>query len=125
MSLPIREIVVEKTPANVARMTWLQQAFPDSRYICIVRNGYAVAEGINRKGGKSFERAASHWQKVNTIMLEQLSHIKRFIQISYEDLTENPIETAKALAHFLDIDSAHLIAAMRNKRSMTLQRLKP
>ena len=38
-SLPICEIILEKTPAHTARMTWLQKAFPHSYFIGLVRNG--------------------------------------------------------------------------------------
>ena len=40
-------------------MRWLQEVFPNSCFIGVVRNGFAVAEGIKRKGEKPVEWIAS------------------------------------------------------------------
>ena len=43
-----KKVFLEKSIVNSARMTWLQDSFANSYFIFIVRNGYAVAEGIRR-----------------------------------------------------------------------------
>lgn len=101
---PVREIVVEKTPANVLRMTWLQKVFPGSCFIGVVRNGYAVSEGIRRKGKKDIARAARHWNRVNSIMAEQSEDINDFLWMRYEELTENTDHEMDRLAGFLGLD---------------------
>ena len=45
-----RAVLVEKSPPNTPRTRWLQANFENSHFLSIVRNGYAVAEGIVRKG---------------------------------------------------------------------------
>jgi hypothetical protein len=50
LGTPLSPRILEKTTANAVRMRWLHQAFPRSAFIGVVRNGYAVAEGIRRKG---------------------------------------------------------------------------
>ena len=42
-------ILLEKSPQNGARMPWLQDNFENAHFIALIRNGYAVAEGIRRK----------------------------------------------------------------------------
>ena len=101
---PARKIVVEKTPANVLRMTWLQNVFQKSCFIGVVRNGYAVSEGIRRKGEKDIVRAARHWNRVNSIMEEQSKDINDFLWMRYEELTENTDHEMERLAGFLKLD---------------------
>jgi len=117
MRVPLRENFVEKTPANTVRMLWLDNAFPHSYFIGVVRNGYAVCEGIMRKGKKDSTRAAKHWNKVNKILVENSSKVKNFLLLKYEDLTERPDEVADAIAEFLDIENSAFLKAMEQSFS--------
>lgn len=109
---PLRNKIIEKTTANSVRMLWLQAAFPNSRFIGLVRNGYAVVEGIRRKGEKSIERGAKHWNIVNKIMLEDSKKINHYMPIKYEDLVDKSENTINQLAEFIGIDKNKLIEAM-------------
>lgn len=100
---PAKEKILEKTTVNAVRMLWLQRAFPNSAFIGVVRNGYAVAEGIKRKGKKSVERGASHWARVNAIMAEDAGKVDRFLLVRYEDFVGMPEATLGRLATFLSI----------------------
>lgn len=104
--VPIKTIILEKTPANAVRMEWLQKAFPRSYFIGLVRNGYAVAEGIRRKGFKSLDRGARHWALVNEIMLQRANNVERFLEIRYEDLVNNYAESLDRLMGFIDISQS-------------------
>lgn len=100
---PQSPVILEKTPANVLRMEWLQKCFPNSYFIGLVRNGYAVAEGIRRKGKKSIGRAAKHWGEVNNILLVNAQNVTRYQEIRYEDLVTEPDKVAQQLADFVGI----------------------
>lgn len=113
MELPIKKIIVEKTTANAVRMLWLQEVFPNSYFIGVVRNGYAVTEGIRRKGHKSVERGARHWNEVNKIMVQDSQKIKNYFQLYYEDLVANSEQSIKLLADFVGIDYEKLQSSMR------------
>lgn len=102
---PDKPYLVEKTTANSARLRWLDAGFPDSYFIAIVRNGYAVSEGIRRKGGKDLERAARHWAAVNQRIREDGQRIQHYLSIRYEDLVENPRETLSIVAKFLGLNT--------------------
>ncbi len=108
------KVIVEKTPSNLLRMDWLQEAFPQAHFIGIVRNGYAVCEGIKRKGNKNFERAALHWNCVNKLLIENSKRMKHYLEISYENLCDFPEETAVKIASFLDIDPVQVITAVQS-----------
>jgi hypothetical protein len=105
-----RPIFLEQTPANAARTRWLQEHFQNAYFIGIVRNGYAVAEGIVRKAkpvhlkqGWSIEQAAYQWARSNEILCEDASHLEHFIWCKYEDLAENTEEEIQRILKFLEI----------------------
>ena len=104
-------MVVEKSTTNAVRMRWLQAAFPGSRFVGLVRNGYAVTEGIKRKGHKSVERAARHWRAVNEIMLLDAEEIQEFLLLRYEDLVSGEAQALGRLAAFLGIQEEELTGA--------------
>ena len=106
LELPIASVILEKTPANVVRAEWLQQAFPNSYFVGLVRNGYAVCEGIRRKGRKSLDRAARHWNLVNRSLVECSSRLRNYIEVRYEDLVDDPRRTTAELLSFLGITAA-------------------
>lgn len=114
LATPVKPIIVEKTPANIARIRWLQKAFPNSYFIGMVRNGYAVVEGIRRKGGKPIERGARHWNFVNKLMLDEAKHVQHYLEIKYEDLVDDPQACAAKLSEFLGIEIEHFNNALNH-----------
>lgn len=115
LSQPIAPVIVEKTPANVARMRWINQNFPTAHFIGLVRNGYAVCEGIKRKGRQPISHAAKHWARVNELMLEESAHVSKYLQISYEDITENPEQVSTNISEFLQLDKEKITESLQRK----------
>lgn len=109
---PISPMIVEKTPANVARMGWLDGAFPTAHFIGLVRNRYAVVEGIKRKGKQPIVHAARHWNAVNELLLKESSGVRRYLEVRYEDLVDQPEITARRIVDFLGLDNEAMSAAM-------------
>ncbi len=105
---PRETILIEKTTVNAVRMRWLQQVFPNSYFIGMVRNGYAVAEGIHRKGNKDYVRGSKHWAKVNETMLEDSKYVSNFMVMKYEDLVSEPYLALEKLVKFLGFENAVL-----------------
>lgn len=103
LKLPIQEIIVEKTTANAVRMAWLQENFPRSCFIGMVRNGFAVTEGIRRKGNKSVVRGARHWNKVNQLMLAEAANVDNFMLLKYEDLANKDPIVFQAIAKHIGL----------------------
>jgi hypothetical protein len=109
-------IVVEKSIANAVRMQFFQEHFPNSYFIYIVRNGYAVAEGIKRKanvmpenqaklGAKyPIEFPAKQWQTSIDVVERDRETIKNFLEISYEELTSDLKGTSLRVTNFLGIN---------------------
>jgi len=97
--------IMEKSPPDAVRSLWLQEHFSPAWFVGIVRNGYAVCEGIKRKkgGAINYERAARHWAKANEVMLNDSKKLMHFKLFRYEDLTENTEKTMQSLEKYLDL----------------------
>jgi hypothetical protein len=136
-----KTVFLEKSIVNSARMTWLQENFDNSYFLFIVRNGYAVSEGIRRqisravrgqtskgrwaaphirsqsKDSYPIEWCAEQWVTNNRIIENDAREIRFFKRISYEDLCEHPKETVSGIYAFLGLndESSTLSEARRWK----------
>ena len=105
-----KPVLLEKSPPNTARTRWLQKHFENSYFIGIMRNGYAVAEGISRKADPShlregwpIEMSAYQWKRSNEVLLNDAKHLKRFMWVKYEDLAENTGGVLSQISDFIGI----------------------
>jgi hypothetical protein len=106
-----RPVFLEKSPPNAARTRWLQRHFENAHFIGVVRNGYAVAEGIRRKAeprhlreGWPLDLCARQWNRSNELLLEDSAHLRNLVWVRYEDLTADPARELGRIFEFLDID---------------------
>lgn len=111
------KLVLEKSIVNATRIPFFNAFFQPAYFIYLVRNGYAVAEGIQRKSrpGKygntkfpekySFYQAAKQWQATHDVVQEAKGKVANFLEIRYEDLTENPTAALGKIANFLDVSA--------------------
>lgn len=102
-NFPSRKVLIEKTILNTARARWLQRHFPNSHFIVIFRNGYAVAEGIHRKEKHSLEIAARQWAVSNEILLNDLDYLEHKWVLRYEDLVSDPVKEMNLITDFLKL----------------------
>jgi hypothetical protein len=105
-----KPVLLEKSPPNGARTRWLQKHFENAHFIGLVRNGYAVSEGITRKGdpqhikgGWPIERSAHQWARSNEILQEDSEKLNHFIWIKYEDLVGDIRQTLGNITDFLGL----------------------
>jgi hypothetical protein len=97
-------IRLEKSPPNTLRSRWLQQHFAPARFLVLVRNPYAVCEGIARRRGHSIEEAAIHWRTVHEVLTEDMPHLAHSLVVRYEDFCESPLEELERVRMFLGLD---------------------
>ena len=97
-------IRLEKSPPNTLRSRWLQRHFAPARFLVLVRNPYAVCEGIARRRGHSIEEAAVHWRTVHEVLQEDMTHLNHHITVRYEDFCEQPLETLETIRGFLGVE---------------------
>jgi hypothetical protein len=110
------DVVVEKTISNVQRVDFLQQNFRDARFVHILRNGYAVAEGIRRKANLArwnnpekltqypMEMCARQWVASIRSVESAQANGAPIKTVRYEDLTEDPLAVMADIFRFVDVD---------------------
>lgn len=96
-------ILLEKSPPNTLRSRWLQRHFRPARFLVLVRNPYAVCEGIARRRGHSMTEAATHWRLVHEVLEEDMKYLDRCLLVRYEDICEQPEKELQAIERFLDL----------------------
>ena len=82
------KILLEKSPPNVIRADLLQNNFPNSYFIVMVRDPYAVSEGMRRRHGHNIERAAKHCGSVLRFQSRNLSILKNVVWFTYANLCD-------------------------------------
>lgn len=104
------KFLLEKSISNATRIRFFYEYFPSAKFIYIVRNGYAVAEGIRRQArprrwNKSYpqsnydiEDCIRQWVKSDNLISKDLEGIPHIL-LRYEDLCE---DMEKELAHISD-----------------------
>jgi hypothetical protein len=107
--------LLEKSVSNATRLLFLRAHFQPAYFIGIIRNGYAVAEGIQRrvkpwrlknnefKDQYPIELCAEQWKACEKIVSENSRKLDRFKLISYEDLTASPDRILREITDFLDL----------------------
>lgn len=108
--------LIAKGPADTLRARLIQAYFPDACFIAIVRNGYAVCEGIIRKRKYDHERpqykgllttikeAAEQWLRANFIIVSHQKFLRNYKIIRYEDLVRNPQKVLTSLLAFCGLN---------------------
>ncbi len=108
--------LLEKSIANAARLPFFQAHFQPAYFIYIVRNGFAVAEGIRRKArpgprgndqyGQHYpvELCAEQWVATDRLVQQDRAGLDHFLTIYYEDLAADPMGVTRRLTDFLGLD---------------------
>ena len=107
--------LVEKSISNATRLLFLQKYFEPAYFIYIVRNGFVVSKGIQKKAnykrwsspyqetGYPIELCAQQWKITDEIVERDEPLLRNLLQISYEELTECPKNTFNKITDFLDM----------------------
>ncbi|MCH4823803.1 sulfotransferase [Gramella lutea] len=108
--------LVEKSISNVCRVSFLNEQFQPAYFIHIVRNGYAVSEGIQRKAkiisGNEYEKqekypievCAKQWVDTLDVFEKEKENLKNVFEITYEEFTEDPDRLMKEITTFLGLE---------------------
>jgi hypothetical protein len=112
-----KERISDHSPQLVLRARALQGIFPDAYFVIIVRNGYAVSEGIKRKrfydpdrphmsGFETrIEDAAVQWREANRILLSYIDHkqLSKVMTVQYENLINNTKDVLIGVLKFCNL----------------------
>ena len=111
-----KSFLLEKSISNMTRLSFFNESFNPAWFIHIVRNGYAVAEGIHRKakvmeGNDDMKHekypyalCANQWVRSLQVFEENKSSLQNVIEIKYEELAENPSETINYILNRMGLE---------------------
>jgi hypothetical protein len=122
-------VLISKRIANNQRIPLLAAAFPEARFVHLMRDGRAVAYSLSRvdwwedgvvwwygdtprrwreQGGDPWELAARHWVRELTSIDEGLAAVApdRRFELRYEELVRAPIPVLKEVAEFAGLPDA-------------------
>lgn len=84
---------VEKSPVNLTRMRLLQQMFPLSQFIVVIRHPEAVAAAVAKWMDRPAPDLIDHWVQAHMRLLDDVARLHRVMVLRYEDLVARPDET--------------------------------
>lgn len=100
-----KPILLEKSPPNVVRVDMLKREFPDCKLIFMMRNPYAIVEGIMRGNPEAtLWQATAHTARIMEVQKRNIERNPDSLKFKYEDLTEYPAEITKEIENYLGID---------------------
>lgn len=102
-------IHLEKSPPNIIRAKDLQEFFSPTFFIAMIRNPYALCEGLYRRSNATMIEAANAWVTYAQYQKANIEQLNNLIFFKYEDLTEKTPEVKAQISKFLpeliDIDT--------------------
>lgn len=99
------EIWGDKTPAYLAHLPLLHEAFPPARFIHLVRDPRDRSLSVRRTWGKDILRAADRW-KTNVMQARRFAENHddvNLFEVRYEDLLDEPEGTLRRVCEFLSV----------------------
>lgn len=112
-----KPVLLEKSIANTTRIPFFSRYFDDVYFIHLVRNGYAVAEGIHRKadimqGNPRFKEneqypidlCARQWARSLELVEQTKAKADHFLEITYEAFTDEPDQVLRQLTDFIGVE---------------------
>jgi hypothetical protein len=94
----------EKTPMHAQHICLLADAFPDAKFIHIIRDGRSCAASFHRRWGFTPELTVYRWKHIVRDAQRQGSTLPdRYFELRYEDLTNDPECWLKKVCSFLQV----------------------
>ena len=124
-----KPILLDKSIPNIMRVDQLKEFFYPNHFICIVRNPYAICEGVMRRSNQSAEVAAMFTIKCLKYQMKNINLHKDIFLLSYEDLCDNTTITInkikKQIDELYDINPNQKFKAhnFKTKKSMRITNL--
>ena len=118
-----RPVLVEKSPPNLIMARFLQAAFPDARFVMVVRHP-AIVSLSTRKWARlrSVGALLDHWFAAHRLFEEDAPHLRHLLVVKYEHLVGEPERTLAEIAAFLDLDGEIPAGGIDTRRSAGYER---
>ncbi|MDE0950541.1 MAG: sulfotransferase [Halioglobus sp.] len=105
-----KPVLLEKSPPNLIRVDDILAHFQPVKFVVMVRNPYAHAEGLIRRNDMKLKRAANFSMMCLRTQMANVRKLDDVLVLTYESLVEDPVKACQQLAAFMphldDIDPA-------------------
>jgi len=118
-----RPVLVEKSPPNLLMTRFLQGAFPDARFVMVVRHP-AIVSLSTRKWARLRPLGAllDHWFVAHRRLEADAPCLRHLLVVKYEHLVADPERTLAGIAAFLELDGEIPAGGIDTRRSATYER---
>lgn len=96
-----KPILLEKSPPNLIRTRDILAHFHPVKFVVMVRNPYAQAEGLMRRNNWKVKRAANFSMMCLRTQLKNARELEDTLVLTYEALVQNPAQACQRLATFM------------------------
>jgi hypothetical protein len=95
----------DKTPMYVQHLGLLARAFPDARFVHVLRDGRDCAQSFHRRWNLSPLRSVWRWKKSVATGRRQGLQLGagRYMEVKYEELTSEPENRMRQVCNFLNL----------------------
>jgi sulfotransferase family protein len=100
-----RPVLVEKSPPNLIMTRFLQAAFPEARFVMVVRHPAVVSLATRRWARlRPLGALLEHWFAAHRLLEEDAASLRHLLVVKYEQLVGTPEQTLAEIAGFLDLE---------------------
>lgn len=96
-----KAVLLEKSPPNLIRTAEIVEHFQPVKFVIMVRNPYAHAEGLMRRNGWPPQRAANFSCMCLRTQWENSQQLQDKLMLTYEQLVADPAGASQRMAAFL------------------------
>lgn len=101
-----RRYLVEKSPPNLVRGRYLQQVFPGSAVIAMLRHPVIVALSTKKWARlQSLEQLVEHWFIAHDLLRQDAPHLSRLHVVHYERMADDTEACLGKMAEFLRLET--------------------
>lgn len=112
--------LVEKSPPNLIRGRYLQEVFPGSALVVIIRHPVIVALSTKKWARlHSVERLVEHWFAAHDTLRQDVGHLARVHVLHYERMGIDPVGCLADLSTFLRLETPLDAGLWQSSRSST------
>ena len=98
-----KNVFLEKSPPNLLKSRFLQEIFPNSFFIVIMRHPVAVSYATQKWSKTSIDELLKHWVKCHQIFFSDKKYLNNCIVLKYEDFVQQPDLWLDKIYDFIDI----------------------
>jgi hypothetical protein len=99
-----RPLLLEKSPPNLIKTRFLQELFPNSAFVVVIRHPIPVSIPTAKwRGTRRYDRLLDHWLRCHALFEADREQLGRVHVLTYEQLVADPAGVLEEIFQFLDV----------------------